>query len=82
VSLGVAVSLVGHAQQSDDPMLHFAVAGGLILIVFLTYFLLGLTGFKASPRGSVNVPRVYAWSLVCAIVVLVFGALFYFLHTR
>ena len=67
----------------DDPMAAVAVFAGLVVVVFLTYFVLALTGFKASPHGAVSVPRVYVWSLICAIALLVFGVLFYFLlHGR
>jgi hypothetical protein len=65
-----------------DLIRDVAIGGGLVLVVFLTYFVLALAGFKASPQGVVDVPRPYAWLLVSAIVVLVFGVLFYMLLHR
>ena len=66
-------------KVADDPKAGLVAGVGLTLIVFVTYCVLGLAGFKASPLGAVNVPRVYVWSLLCAIAALVFGVLFYFL---
>ena len=74
--------VVRWSKFADDPVLGLAIVGGLDLIVFLTYFVLGLTGFKGSPEGDVDAPRVYALPLVFAVVVLVFGVVFYFLLHR
>jgi hypothetical protein len=65
------------SKFADDPVAGIATMSGLLLIVFLTYFVLGVIGFKASPQGVVNAPRIYAWPVLCAIVILVFGVLFY-----
>jgi hypothetical protein len=54
----------------------------LAFVVFLTYVVLALMGFKVSQQGVVDVPRIYAWGLLCAIVISVFGVLFYLLVGR
>jgi len=77
-----ALIVTSRWSKFADPVAGIAVVSGLILIVFLTYFALALTGFRVSPRGIVDVPRIYVWSILCAIVVLVFGALFYVLRLR
>ena len=59
-----------------------AIMGGVVLVVFLTYFVFALMGFKVSPQGVVDVPRVYAWGILCAIVISVFGVLFFLLLRR
>jgi len=83
VLIVVALDLVAHRRQlADDPLSGIFAGAGLVLIVFLTFFVLALAGFKASPQGVVDVPRVYAWSLVFVILVLVVGVLFYFLYVH
>lgn len=47
-----------------------SIGAGLSAIVFLTYFILGLAGFRISAGGDVKVPRVYAWLLVASLTVL------------
>ena|SRR5215831_18583427 len=79
--IGLALAVVTHwSKVADDPRASIFACVGLVLIVFLTFFVLALTGFEESPQGVVDVPRVYAWSLLFVIVVLVFGVLFYFLR--
>ena len=75
---------LGHQRRSvgGPPTSALAIVAGLDLVVFLTYFVLALTGFKASPAGDVNVPRVYVWSLVGAVDVFVFGVLLILLEHR
>ena len=51
---------------------------GLSLVVFLTYFLFVLLGFKSSSPGVVDAPGIYAWPAVFVILLSVFGLLFYF----
>ena len=70
------------SKFADDPVAGIAIMSGLVLVVFLTYFVLALTGFKASPQGVVDAPRIYVWSVLGAIVILVFGVLFYLLYFR
>jgi hypothetical protein len=83
VLIGLAFVMAARwSKFADDPMTGIASVSGLVLVVFLTYFVLGVTGFKASPQGTVDVPRIYVWSVLCAIVILVFGILFYFLAGR
>src|SRR3954469_11835773 len=69
------------SKFADDPF-GVAVVATLGVVVFLTYFILGLTGYTASPQGHVSVPRVYGWALVTAIVAVVFVVLFYVLLHR
>jgi hypothetical protein len=86
-SLGIAV-VVGFifitrwSEFADDPIEGIAIGSGLVLVVFLTYFFLALTGFKASQQGVVEVPRVYAWLILSAIVVSVFVVVAYLLARR
>ena len=80
--VGAYIVLTRWSKFADDPMAGIAIVSALVLVVFLTYFVLAMTGFKASPQGVVEAPRIYAYSVLCAIVILVFGALFYLLQLR
>jgi hypothetical protein len=82
VIVGAYIVLTRWSKVDDDPAAGIAIVSGLVLVVFLTYFVLAMTGFKASPQGVVEAPRIYAWSVLCAIVILVFGALLYLLQLR
>jgi uncharacterized BrkB/YihY/UPF0761 family membrane protein len=83
MALAGALTLLTHwSKFADDRVVGVAVVSGLVLVVFLTYFVLALAGFKVSPRGVVEAPRLYAWSFICAIVIVVFGVLFYLLQLR
>jgi hypothetical protein len=82
VVLGAFILATRWSKFADDPTSGVAIMGGLVLVVFLTYFVLALTGFKVSPQGVVDVPRVYAWGILCAIVISVFGVLFFLLLHR
>jgi hypothetical protein len=81
VIVGAYIVLTRWSKFADDPVLG-AIMSGLVLVVFLTYFVLAMIGFKASPQGVVEAPRMYAWSVLGAIVILVFGVLFYLLQLR
>jgi len=70
------------SKFANDPVAGMAIMSGLVLVVFLTYFVLAVTGFQSSPQGVVDAPRVFVWSVLCAIVVVVFGVLFYVLQRR
>jgi hypothetical protein len=67
------------SQLSEDWRAGVGALGTMVLGVFLTYFVLALIGYKASPDGAVTVPRTYAWLLTSAIFVVVFFAVFYLL---
>ena len=64
---------------NSDPRGSVAVVAGLTLVVFLTYFLFVLLGFKSSSPGAVDAPRIYTWPAVFVILLLVFGTLFFLL---
>src|SRR5262245_53076711 len=54
-----------------------AVIGiGLTAVVFLTYFILGITGYRVSADGTVRAPWPSAWAIALA-AVLVAGAVGY-----
>jgi hypothetical protein len=54
-----------------------AVIGfGLTAVIFFTYFILGLAGYRLRGDGAVRVPWPYAW-LVVLLVVLGIGAVAY-----
>jgi len=83
IVIAVALVFVTRWSKVTDDLRASLFAGVVLtLVVFLTYFVLGIAGLKPSPQGAVNVPRVYAWSLICAVSVLVFGALFYVVFVR
>lgn len=75
--LMVYVALVRWSKISDQPLIFITAFVSLVLIVFATYFILAAAGFRVSQRGNVDVPRIYAWSLVFLVFVVVFGGLFY-----
>jgi hypothetical protein len=80
VIVGAYVLASRWSNSADDAVSGVAIVAGLALVVFLTYFVLAMTGFTASPEGIVDAPRIYVWAVLCAIVVLVFGVLFYVLQ--
>jgi uncharacterized membrane protein len=80
--VGALTLLTPWSKFADDRVAGVAIVSGLVMIVFLTYFVLALTGFTVSPWGDVEAPRIYAWPAVCAIVIFVFGLLFYLLQLR
>jgi hypothetical protein len=82
VIVGAYIVLTRWSKFADDPVMGIAIMSGLVLVVFLTYFVLAMIGFKASSPGVVEAPRIYVWSVLCAIVILVFGVLFYLLQLR
>ena len=80
VIIGAYIVVTRWSKFVDDPASGIISVGGLILIVFLTYFVLALAGFEPSPQGTVKVPRLFAWPLLCAVAIIVFGVLFYLLR--
>ena len=80
VTIAAYIVLTKWSKLVDDPVAGIFSISGPILIVFVTYFVLAMAGFKVSPEGGVDIPRIYAWPVLGAIFVLVFGAFFYLLE--
>ena len=80
--VSASIVVIRWSKFADDQVAGIATMSGLVLVVFLTYFVLAVTGFNASPQGVVDAPRIYAWSILGVIAVLVFGVLFYLLQLR
>jgi len=89
VWFGVALAscfilLVRWRWFSTNPISRISVVVALTAIVFLTYFVLGLAGYRVSldRDARVRVPRLIAWLIVACVTVVVFGVLFYLLLRR
>jgi hypothetical protein len=77
---GIAFILVGigRALRGDRPLVGaLAVSLALTAVVFLTYFVLAVYGYKVDARGTVDVPKRYSWPLIGAVTVIVMAAAFY-----
>jgi len=60
-------------RRGTSPIVMAVVWLGLTTVVFLTYFILGITGYRVSADGTVRAPWPYAWAVALA-AVLVAGA--------
>ncbi len=58
--------LGGKRLDGSDVLVPLA----LLAIVFMTYFILGIAGFRVHAGGEVRVPRAYAWLLVAVLTIL------------
>ena len=58
-------------RRDTRPAVWGVIGVGLAAIVFGTYFILGLAGYRVSRDGSVRIPRPYAWLVVCVVVLAV-----------
>jgi uncharacterized membrane protein YozB (DUF420 family) len=78
---GCFILLARWQSLSTEPISSISVVVALTAIVFLTYFLLGLAGYRVSldRHARVHVPRVVGWLVVAVTTVITFGVLFYFL---
>lgn len=78
---GGFILLVRWRWASAEPIRRVSILVALTAIVFLTYFVLGLAGFRIQldRDARVRVPRVIAWLIVACVTVVVFGVLFYLL---
>jgi hypothetical protein len=63
-------------RRGTKPAVVRVISLGLAAVVFGTYFILSLAGYRARGDGSVRVPWPYAWLVVLA-VVLAAGAVAY-----
>jgi len=79
IVVGVGSLLFGAfdvARRDSRPAVWGIIGLGLAAIVFGTYFLLSLLGYRTGSDGTVKVPRASAWLVVLAVVVAV-GAVAY-----
>jgi len=63
-------------RRGSPPVVMAVICLGLAAVVFLTYFILGIAGYRVSTDGSVRAPWPYAWAVALA-AVAVAGALSY-----
>jgi hypothetical protein len=63
-------------RRGTNPAMAGVICLGLAAVVFGTYFILSLAGYRASSDGSVRAPWPYAWLVVLAFVLAV-GAVAY-----
>jgi hypothetical protein len=76
-ALTAALIAGAHVVRGSRPItVILAVAVGLTLVVFLTYFSLSFAGYRVK-ADAVDVPTRYAWPLVGGITVVVMAAAFY-----
>lgn len=55
-------------RRGSPPVVMAVICLGLAAVVFLTYFILGIAGYRVSADGSVRVPWPYAWAVALAAV--------------
>jgi NADH:ubiquinone oxidoreductase subunit H len=63
-------------RRGTSPIVMAVICLGLTAVVFLTYFMLGIAGYRVSADGTVRAPWPYAWAVALA-AVLVAGAVGY-----
>jgi hypothetical protein len=63
-------------RRGTPPIVMAVIALGLTAVVFMTYFLLSIAGYRVSTEGTVRAPWPYAWAIVLS-AVLAAGALAY-----
>ncbi len=76
---GAVILFLRWRRLAADPIAAVSIVTALTLVVFLTYFVLGLAGFRVSRNGVARVPRIVGWLIVTVVTVVVFGVLFYLL---
>jgi hypothetical protein len=63
-------------RHGSPPVVMAIICLGLAAVIFLTYFILGIAGYRVSADESVRAPWPYAWAVALA-AVAVAGALGY-----
>lgn len=63
-------------RRGTSPIVMAVIGLGLTAVVFMTYFVLGIAGYRVSADGTVQAPWPYAWAVALA-AVLVAGAIAY-----
>jgi hypothetical protein len=63
-------------RRGRPPAVMTVICLGLAAVVFLTYFILGVAGYRVSVDGTVRAPWPYAWAVALAAALAV-GALGY-----
>jgi len=73
----MAFVVAGHAVRGDGDLVVGAVVGAaLTLIVFATFFVVGLAGYRV--RGDfVGIRARYAWPLIGVVTTIVMATAFY-----
>jgi hypothetical protein len=70
-----------HAKLWKDPLTGMSIGVAVVVVVFLTYFVLALAGFRVSAAGDTHAPRLLGWLVVTVVTVVVF-ALWFLLWAR
>ena len=63
-------------RRGTPPIVMAVICLGLTAVVFATYFLLGIVGYRVSTDGAVRAPWPYAWAAALA-AALAAGAIAY-----
>ncbi len=74
IAVVVAGAHIARGGQSITVIL--AIAAGLTLVVFLTYFSLSFLGYRVK-ADTVNVPARYSWPIVGGLTVVVMATALY-----
>ena len=72
----VAFGVFDVFRRGSPAVVMAVICLGLTVVVFVTYFILGIAGYRVGPDGSVRAPWLYAWAVALAAVVAA-GALGY-----
>ena len=63
-------------RRGTSPIVMAVICLGLTAVVFVTYFLLGIAGYRVGTDGTVRAPWPYVWA-VALTAVLAAGVLVY-----
>ena len=64
----VAFGVFDVFRRGSPPVVMAVICLGLAAVVFLTYFILGIAGYRVSVDGSVRAPWPYAWAVALVAV--------------
>ena len=71
ILVGAGVLLFGAfdvLRRGTRPAVAAVIGLALTAVVFVTYFIFGVAGYRLSSDGTVRVPWPYAWLVVLAVV--------------
>ena len=64
----LAFGAVDVLRRGTSPIVMGVICLGLTAVVFVTYFLLGIAGYRVSADGTVRAPWPYAWAVALTAV--------------